>query len=293
MLRPLLIGLLLLTALADTARAAEPAGRSPEPAVATPSIYLDITASTWRRHQRPTAGVPLEPTIHAKLKDGGFTIVHDRNEPHDLTLRMEYRETRGRETGFNDWQTDIACTLTLLHPQHGMIGQWSVQTSPAASADSSSYVDSQYELQGHPYIFFIGELVRSSAQKQPDTGLVLTEGLSHIAREQVSSLRERRPDNWNAHGLVPADNSYVSLAVENTVSELVRLNEARAIPVLMRLAGSQDGKFRLVAVRALGALHAGESRALLENTAKKDQDIDVRKAAEEALETLAAISRNQ
>jgi hypothetical protein len=291
--RIVIVGAVLLTALAGLTRAAEPAGEESVIAGAGqqgPSIYLEIRATTWRRHQM--AGVPVAPTIRSKLRDAGFTLVHEPQAPHDFVLRIDYQETRGGEVSFGEWQTDMTCAMTLEHPQHGVIGQWTVQTTPAVSTTSRvSYIDSQYELQSHPYIFFLGELVRRASAKQPDTAAVLVEGLAYISRERVNELVERTPDNWNAHGTAPIDAAYVPMAVQKTIYELVRLKDERAVPVFIKLVRSRDAQFRLDAVQALGMMGATEARPVLETAASQDRDIDVRRAAQEALRKFNALSR--
>lgn len=294
----LLIGAGLLVATGWTAASAgeRPATRASdgpptmEQPVALPAIYVEIATASWRRHQM--AAVPLEPSIRVKLKDAGLTAVHERGDPHDLVLRVDYREARGRAVGIGEWDTTITCDIILEHVQRGPFGQWSIQAAPQQSeAFPVTYIDTQYEFQSHPYFFFLGELVRRAAEQRPDTVDALTQGLTKVLRERVSSFGELSPANENPHGIAPNEMPYVPMAIQKTIQELGKLRDERALPVLVSLAKGSDVRFRVEAMQALGTLGAEGGRPVLEAAAGQDQDTEVRRAAVEALGRLGAASR--
>jgi hypothetical protein len=74
-------------------------------AVTEQVIHLDVQASTWRPSGRISFGIV--PTLRTKLMSAGFTVIEDRDHPHGMTLRVEYREERGKPISFNLFGTDI------------------------------------------------------------------------------------------------------------------------------------------------------------------------------------------
>lgn len=253
-----------------------------------PAIYIETLTTSWRKHQR--AAVPLEPTIRVKLQKAGFTVVHEQAEPHALVLHVDYREIRGREIRFDEYQTEIACDLRLEHDRQGLLSRWTIQALPPSSMTApGSFTDTWYEFQSHPYMFFLGELARRAAEQRPDTVETLVQGLDQLAREWSNVAQERKPGTWNAHGFSVNDMPYARAAARRTVRELAQLKDPRAVPILTSLVERlRDPWLRLDAVTALGALGAAESRSTLEAVARQDQDTDVRQAAIDALAQLNA-----
>lgn len=253
----------------------------------TESIHVDISMSSWRL--RRWGGVSLEPSIRIKLKDAGFTVVHAASEPHDLVLRVDYRETRGQEVGFGDYQTDIACTVKLEHPQRGELGLWRIVAAPEDPvAAPVNYPDSLHDFESNPYFFFLGDLVRRAADQKQDTVEVMAQGLAKLVPEMLASGEERTTSNWNPHGPAPYDAPYARVAVEKTIRELARLKDPRAVPVLVSLTETRNLPIRLQAVEALGVLASPESKPALERVARLDPDDAVRRGAARALTQLDA-----
>lgn len=253
-----------------------------------PAIYIETSVTSWRSHQR--AAVPLEPSIRVKLQQAGFTVVRERAEPHVLVLHVDYREIRGREIRFDDYQTEIACDVRMEHDRQGLLSRWTIQALPPSSMTvPGSFTDTWHEFQSHPYMYFLGELVRRAAEQRPDTVETLVQGLAELTREIGNVAEERRPGTWNAHGFSVNDMPYARAAAQQTVRELARLKDPRAVPILTSLAERhRDPRFRLDAVTALGVLGAAESRPALEAVARQDQSTDVRQAAVDALAQLNA-----
>ncbi len=284
-----LLGLALgLTAAGCAAdRAGEGTAVGPD-ATGSPSIYLEINATTWRKRQR--AAIPLEPTLRVKLRNFGFAVVREQAEPHELVLRVDYRETRGREIRFDEYLTDITCDLRLEHRRRGPLAQWTVTTPPPSLAETPpSYLDTWYEFQTQPYFFFLGRLVRGAVtEPHPDDVEILAEGVAQITLDKGRYSGERTPSTWNAHGTAPEEAPLARNAAQKAIRELVRLKDPRAIPVLTSLTTKRDPVFRLAGVVALGNLGAADSRSLLQTVAQQDQNAEVRQAALRALAQLDA-----
>jgi HEAT repeat protein len=76
------------------------------------------------------------------------------------------------------------------------------------------------------------------------------------------------------------------LARENTIKELGRLKDARAVPILTRLLTHASPPVRLSTIEALrGMQWSDETRSNLERLAAHDPDRDVQRAAIQALVT--------
>ena len=54
------------------------------------TIYLEVERSTWKPRGRHLYDV--ESSIRVQLTSMGFQAVRGREEPHDLTLQVSYRE---------------------------------------------------------------------------------------------------------------------------------------------------------------------------------------------------------
>jgi hypothetical protein len=251
-------------------------------------VYLNISTTTWRKRER--AAIPLEPILRVKLRNFGFAVVREQAEPHELVLRVDYRETRGREIRFDEYQTDIVCDVRVEHLQRGLLAHWIIQTPPSSSdAGAVSYLDTWYEFQSQPYFFFLGRLVRGAVtEPRPDTVEILVQGVEQITLDKNRYSGERTPSIWAAHGTAPEEAPLARNAAQKAIRELVRLKDLRAVPVLTGLVSKRDPMLRLAAVVALGDLRAMDSRPILQNAAQEDQDAEIRLAAVHALEQLAS-----
>ena len=88
------------------------------------------------------------------------------------------------------------------------------------------------------------------------------------------------------HTLTRAETGYAAAARDNTIEEVARLKDPRAVPVLVALLGDSDPRARRLSAKALGAIGVAESRTALEHAARTDRDPQVRSAAEAALSAL-------
>ena len=79
------------------------------------------------------------------------------------------------------------------------------------------------------------------------------------------------------------DELYATDARENTIRELGRLKDPRAVPILTALLEHAERRVRMQSAESLGLIRAPESRPVLERVAEHDQDPQVRKAAAGAL----------
>ncbi len=293
---PLVVVLLAMVfGMALPGWADEPSSDGPPVAAAsgkTDAIYMEVAVSSWR--PRRWGGVSVETSTESKLRGAGFTPVRSPIEPHDFVLRVDYRESRGQEIRFfGDYQTEIACTAKLEHPEHGLLGHWTIQATPENPFTTRvSYLDSWHAFETNPYFFFLGELVRGAADRRQDAVEVMVQRLPKLVLDAFRPPQpERTPDNWNPHGLASDDSPKLRAVVSNAIRELGRLKDARAVPVLVSLLQHPNRDLRLQTVHALGDVVAPESKSALEATARQDSDQAVRQAAALALAQFEAAAQ--
>src|SRR5437764_15322671 len=59
------------------------------------TIYMDIAFSTWMPRGKSLADVA--PSLRISLASAGFTVVRNPTDPHELTLKVNYREGHGKQ----------------------------------------------------------------------------------------------------------------------------------------------------------------------------------------------------
>lgn len=265
----------LSVAEADTPSSPTASGVGQEPV-----IYLDVQASTWRPRGRVSFGIV--PLVKMKLTSAGFTVTRDPESPHDLILRVEYREDRGKPIAFNLYGTEITCHMVLEHPEQGQLISMSIQESPQyAELVTAPYVEVVEQFQANPYFYFLGDLIRGRIDAHLDTTGALIQAVERqfnrdehprIATplDTLESPAETFPD---------LDLHFSGWARENAIEELGRLKDPRAIDLLERLMFHSDWRIRLRAVLALGEFNAPSIAPAMTRVAQTDSDTGVRQAA--------------
>jgi hypothetical protein len=220
-------------------------------------IYLDARSSTWRSRGR--VSFPLVPSLRMKLESAGLTVVQNQADPHDLTLKVDYKEEKGQQFRVDLYGTDITCVVSLEHPELGALFHLAVQESSIyPESGSRPYLHAVENFETNPYFYFLGEFVRARIVSRVDTTGALIDALDRLP-DQVPLI--------NAHTLHPSETLYVTWVRENTVRELGRLRDPRALPVLMKLLGHANPRVRLLSVEALGELRSVGSRSAIEHVA--------------------------
>lgn len=254
---------------------------------AAPVVYLDVQASTWRPRGRISFGI--EPILRMKLTSAGFGVTQDPGRQHDFTVRVEYREERGEPIAVNSYGTHIFCRILLDHPQSERGQLISIHESPSyRDLVHAPYVEVVEKLETNPYFFFLGDIVRGWHQKLDTTG-ALIEALDRKFSEEL-----HRPPATPMDTLVSPAETFPDLeahfapaAQENTVDELGRLRDARAIDLLERLMMKADRNTRLHAVHAMGQFDAPSIVPALTRVVQTDSDSLVRNAASDVLVQLS------
>lgn len=250
---------------------------------AVPIVYLDVQASTWRPRGRISFGI--EPILRMKLTSAGFGVTQDPARPHDFKVRVEYREERGEPIAVNSYGTHISCRILLDHPQLEREQVINIHESPSyRDLVHAPYVEVVEKLETNPYFFFLGDIVRGWHRKLDTTG-ALIEALDRQFSEEL-----HRPPATPMDTLVsPAETfpdmeaHFASAAQENTVDELGRLRDGRAIELLERLIMKADRNTRLHAVHAMGHFNAPSIVPALTRVVQTDNDSLVRNAASDVL----------
>ncbi len=246
-------------------------------------LFVTVRSSTWmpRGHTLYDA----RATLRAKLATAGFTIVPDKSQPHELILRMEYREERGQQIRFDMFGTDITGEIFLEHVTLGPLLQVTIRESSSEVVfGTPPYLDALQKFETNPYYYFLGDIVRARITSRQDT----TGGLIHGLRRMAQKAPERG-DQQEQLSMHPTDELYAPDARENAIRELGRLKDPRAVPVLTALLEHGDQKVRMRSAESLGLIRAPESRPVLERVAEHDRDPQVRKAAAGALAGLPSV----
>ena len=228
---------------------------------------------------------PLVPSLRNKLVGAGFTVVPEPDQPHDVELRVDYREERGREIRFDLYATVIVCHLRLLRPDGTTLADLTIRELPPDDPSvTAPYTDVVNQLETNPYYYFLGEIVKDRLVSGSDVtgGLINAFARLTAQREPVYGSMAGAPPN-PGDTLPPAEELYVREVRANTMRELARLKDARAIPVLMNLLNHPEWRVRRNAVNALAAMDARNARASLEQVAKDDPHQSVREGAQAEL----------
>lgn len=289
MIRLLLLISLFIIGLTATSLSAEAEDTPSHPTAPAffgqePVIYLDVQATTWRPRGRVSFGII--PSLRMKLASAGFVVTQAPERPHDLTLTVEYREERGKQISLDLSGTEIICAILLDHPQEGRLLSTKIHESPAyAELVTAPYVEVVEKFQANPYFYFLGDLIRGRIYAHLDTTGALIQALDrHVDRERharaTTPLDTLESPAETFHDL---DLYFAAVAQENTVEELGRLKDTRAIELLKSLMFHSDPRTRLRAVLALGEFNAPSIEPAIVRVVRADSDPDVRDAAKAVL----------
>jgi hypothetical protein len=274
----------LLCLLSGAPLTAQAEGSDETVAAGAPVVYLDLEATTWRPRGRISFGIPS--VLKMKLTSAGFAVTQDPQRMHDLTVRVQYREDRGKPIGVNAYGTDISCLVLFDSPGHG-VQSVAIHESPSyTDLVTAPYVEVVQKLETNPYFYFIGDIVRGW-----HNGIDTTGGLIEALTRQFDEERHRPPPTPLDTLISPAetfpdlDAHFAPSAQENAVDELGRLGDARAIEVLKKMMFGADRNMRLHAVMALGQFDAPSVTPVLTSVAQADSDRTVRDAASRVLAT--------
>lgn len=243
------------------------------------SVYIDLTFSTW--HPRGRTLSQIGPALKIKLTNAGFTVVPKASDPHDLTLKVRYREERGQQYKFDTYGTEITCEVKLEHASAGSLLDLTIrETSGAYDSGTPPYLEALERFDTNPYFYFLGEIVSSRTRSRSDVTEALIRSLQHMIQAETPKTEQLQ----DAHGFLPGESLYPALVRENTIRELGRLRDDRAVPVLTALLGHASRQTRLASIEALTPLRdSAEVRSALERMATGDRDPEIRRAAASAL----------
>ncbi len=250
------------------------------------SVYIDLTFFTW--HPRGRTLSQIGPALKIKLTNAGFTVVPRASDPHDLTLKVRYREERGQQYKFDTYGTEITCEVKLEHASVGSLLDLTIrETSGAYDSGTPPYLEALERFDTNPYFYFLGEIVSSRTRSRSD----VTEALIRSLQQMIQAETPKTEQLQDAHGFLPVESIYPALVRENTIRELGRLRDGRAVPVLTALLGHASRQTRLASIEALTPLRdSAEVRSALERMATGDRDPEIRRAAASALSASTPVS---
>ena len=263
------------------ARAGEDASDRQATVDVGPVVYLDVQASTWRR-PRNRISFGIVPALRTKLTSAGFAVTENPDNPHAMTLQVEYREERGKQISFNLFGADITCRIVLQHPQHEREPSVTIHESPSyTDLVSAPYVEVVEKLQSNPYFYFLGDVVRGWTTAHVDTTGALIQALDRQFDRELHPPPVTPQDTLvsPAETFPDLDVHFAASAEQNTIEELGRLKDTRAIDLLERLTFHADRRTRLHAVLALAQFDAPSIAPVMARVAEGDSDSVVRDTA--------------
>ena len=243
-------------------------------------LYLDLDASTWRPRGRISFGIA--PTLRLKLASAGLGVTQDPATPHDATLKVVYREERGEQISVNSFGTDITCLVRLDDPEDEQLVSLVIHESPSyTDLVNAPYVEVLEKLQANPYFYFLGAIVRERMQMHVDTTGALIRALDRHLDRQLHRQPVTHLDTLASPGdtFPDLDALFSDAAEQNTVEELGRLKDSRAVDLLERLTSHSNRLTRLRAVVALGQFDDASIAPVMTRVAQADSDAAVRDAA--------------
>ncbi len=252
---------------------------------AAKTMYIELTTTTWMPRGRTLT--LIEPNLRTKMESAGFTVVRDPTDAHDLTLRVEYHEKRGQQFRVDMYGTNITCLIGLEHVSLGPLLRMTIrESSTYPGTGTPPYLEVLEKFEANPYYYFLGDVVQGRVVSRLDTTGGLIQGLQRV----VPPDSPADDDRGFEHSLLATETLYAMLARENTIHEFGQLKDARAVPVLTSQLRHSRRQVRLLALEALGAIQAAESRPAIERVAQDDKDEAVRQAAAAVLGNLPSSS---
>lgn len=249
------------------------------------TIYIELTTTTWMPRGRTMT--LIEPNLRTKMESAGFTVVRDPTDAHDLTLKVEYHEKRGQQIRVDMFGTHITCLIGLGHVSLGPLLRMTIrESSTYPGTGTPPYLEVLEKFEANPYYYFLGDVVRGQVVSRLD----ITSGLIEALQRLVPQGPPTEDDRGFEHSLLASETLYAMLARENTIHEFGQLKDARAVPVLTSQLRHSRRQVRLLALEALGAIQAAESRPAIERVAQDDKDEAVRQAAAAVLGNLPSSS---
>ncbi|MDT7041089.1 HEAT repeat domain-containing protein [Candidatus Nitronereus thalassa] len=256
------------------------------------SIYVNARVSTWK-----TRGVmfwDVEGSLLVKLRDVGFTIVRNSTDSHDLTLTVDYAETKGQAFAINRFGTEIEGTFLISHQTAGPLFSIHIQeTSVPMVTGTPPYIDVLLNFLTNPYYHYLGEIVRGEIQGSQDPHQILIDSLlADVTRLQNT----QKPDSVMDHSRrpqhsVPIDkNQYAPVAAYRAIDELVAANEVRLVEILKSMVMYPDVHVQMRSIDAFGDFRVTEALPFLRQLSLETQQVEVRDAALNTMNVLASFS---
>ena len=255
------------------------------------SIYVDVHTSTWK-----TRGVmywDVEGSLLVKLRDTGFNIVRNETEPHDLTLTVDYIETKGQPFAINRFGTVIDGKFLVSHQTEGPLFAIHIQETAVPSVSGTPpYLDALHNFLTNPYYHYLGEIIWGEIHGSQDPHEILI----HSILADVTRLRNtEKPGSVMDHSQrpqhsVPLDkNQYAPVAVYRTIDGLVAAKETRLVEILKAMVTYPDVNVQVRSIEAFGDFRVTDALPFLENVRQQTSQIAVRSAARNTMKLLSSL----
>lgn len=268
-------------------------GQAPEFVQEPISLALETKMSTWKPRGRIL--YDLEASVRMKLTEAGFRVVRTPEEPAQVTLLVDYRETRGEPYGAVNFGTVLTGMFRLVDREGQVICELMVQESAHPSVSGTPpYLDSLEQFQTNPYYYFLGDILWQAVHGDLNPQVGLLAGLTALMEqaEEASSpdaLRFASPD----HSMVPAKDLLAAKAIIATIHEFIRIQNPAIVPFLIPLLDHSEANIKIAVIQGLTTFHVLDSLPELKRVKSTTTNERVKEAAEQALETLNGMVRQE
>ena len=251
------------------------------PVSTLPTLWVHGDTQTWLSLTTPPFNAVI--TVKMKLERVGFTVVLNRQQPHEGSLGIHYEERPGRLYPRLQQGTTILCEVVYRPPAdtpvHGEFRHRMDASTGWPTPVGSLYWDAVRDLEEQPYFYFLAELLEGWLRADDDAVAVFSRMLQEppipVALEGSSQLTGQVIANQGAR--------------LNAIAELGRLHDRRALPALLFLITTSDVKERAAAVSAMGEMGDPSVLASLRALQGTETQPQVKKAIEVSILRLQPI----
>jgi len=255
------------------------------------TVFVEANTTTWKTRGRLMYDV--EGAVRLALGSAGFEVVRKNNEPHALTVSLEYTETKGEPYAINQFGTDIAGRFIVSHHEYGPLFQIYIQesTHPKVSG-TPPYLDTLYNFQANPYYYFLGEIVWAKTQYDREVHTVFILALRKI----LDNSREETIHRMEAGHQPAMDFSqpfsrkvFAPMAIRRVIDEFVFTHDQSIVPLLMDFLNFPDQTVRVRSIEALGELQVMTALPHLHRLLEMGPEIVVQEAAQKTIQQLTQV----
>lgn len=250
-----------------------------------PPLFMETTASTWKRRGR--FYYDIEASIRVNFAASGLTVVRNKEDHHEVTLFVDYKEIKGRRLGINSFETIISGAFMLEHHEMGPLLEIRIQESSLPPSPAVPlYLVALERFQTNPYYFFLGDIIREHLDHVGDVDAILLRSLEQTIENHEPLDPDQIRFTEMGHSTVTEQRFYEPAAIRHTVQKFVRKDDTRIVPILVPLLQYPEKQVQVEAIRALQHFRVGKAVPFLEDLSRETKQLEVQREAQLAIESL-------